>query len=377
MSIGRRITKIKIVIYMCIFLSLSYLFYNQSINLLSEYYISDLSIHINFALTGQSMYSFIYFIFKILWPLGGGYSIAIFLSLVVCLTIGMTEKLLCYLAGNVKSEIAFLSAVIINFVGIIYIPWITQNLYIIGMVGNLWHNSTYLCMRLTSLIVIFLFLKIYKCYLENINKKGLCIFSLLLTITNFIKSNFFLMFAPVMLILLLTDFFRNPRKNLYNVLMFGISVLPSVVVLIIQYFILFDSSSGNGISVGIMTIFKIYKQNPILSMLCGLLYPLIVLLYYRIDFGHNQDYKIISSFSVFGILEFFMLAESGERVIDANFAWGSNFSVFLLFLIGTALVMKNWSNKKADILFLFILMLHFITGVVYFINILVGNSYMM
>ena len=57
--------------------------------------------------------------------------------------------------------------------------------------------------------------------------KNWIIFAVLLTITNAIKPNFILFFAPMMLIYLIADFIREKGKNVIQCIKYGSAALVS------------------------------------------------------------------------------------------------------------------------------------------------------
>ena len=139
-----------------------YLFYMQSVQPLdydNRYFQSDLPYHISMIVDDGWYYSFTAYIYQLLhWMAGGGtWLIALFLAAVTVLCILLTERLLRWLLRQKGTDGLTLSCALgLNLVMPFFWPYAGQYRYVSYQSGNIWHNSTYQCMKLAALAVMIL-----------------------------------------------------------------------------------------------------------------------------------------------------------------------------------------------------------------------------
>ena len=130
-----------------------YLYYMQSVQPLdynNRYYQSDLPYHISMIIDDGWYYSFTAYAYQVLYVLAGKSTllIAAFLAMVTVWGVLLTEKLLRVLLERVKLDSLTLGgALLLNMVMPFFLKWAGQYRYVSYQAGNLWHNSTYLCMK--------------------------------------------------------------------------------------------------------------------------------------------------------------------------------------------------------------------------------------
>lgn len=369
----------KIIIFIILILIgilLTYLFYNQAI----DNFESDFAIQLSENASEYSITKIIYcFINKYL---GGKIGIAVFLSLVSITSIILTKVILKEYDKSSSEFLQWIYAILLNFCIAIYVP-LVHNMFYIGLqTGNLWHNSTYICMKPLGLLAIILYLKLQKQYLQKIEIKYYILFCLTLILVNAVKPSFIVTFAPAMLIYLIIDFFKNikDRSKIRNIIIFGCAVLISLPILIYQNSVLFGTDSENKITIGCMSILKLYHKYPLISLIQSAAFPLFVLITNWKTIIKDRKYSFILTINIFGLAEYLFLQETGERFRYANFSWQYYFTLALAFIFSIIIInnrkKEEKDNNKIYYIVCYILLgLHILSGIIYFTRLLMGYMY--
>ncbi len=371
------------VLYLIYGCALCFLFSRQA----NGTYPSDLGTHITSAISGDSQaYTIIKPIFRFLYGLtGNSKAIFVFLALAMIATIELTYRMIVAFS-EAKSRtdlvLSFGLAVCVNFAISIYIPWI-QPFFNLGLPeGNEWHNSTYILMRLLGLLVLAVYWRIEKNYQKKINIGVWCTFLLLLILVNMIKPNFLMVFAPTMLLFLIGDFVQTRGQSVKANILFGLPVLISMAVLLYQYKVLFVSDESSGIGIGFAVVWSYYNPHYLIGIVQGLAFPLYIFITNFKKITQNRNYLFAYVMVFVGLLEYLLLYETGSRMYDANFDWGLSFSVFISFLMSSAVYATNMrdvvtkkKNIGACLVGTIILIAHVVCGIIYFGRIIMGQTY--
>lgn len=362
-----------------------WLFYHQSVADLTVEgeipYQSDLPLHISMVLEDGWYYSFTAYAYKLLYLLAGGGTagIALFLAAVCTGTVYATEALVCRLGRDrEKSWFTLLLALSLNFVMPVYIRAVGEFRYVSYQSGNIWHNSTYLCMRFLALLTFLCYLRLEEKYREGLTWKEWCVFALLNVLCTGVKPSFLLAFSPIMGFFLLADLKRHvPLKR---ILVFGSALLPSGLVLLWQNTVLFGEGTGNGIAFRPWYIFSLHATVTKLAVVCSALFCILAVLTTLRQVFREKEYLFIVLMSVLGFLEALCLVENGSRAVDGNFLWGYSFCLFVLF----AVCAVKWlqTDRKGARGFLRVGLglaygWHLFCGLYFFIRLVAGASFWM
>lgn len=362
-----------------------WLFYRQSVADLTVAgeipYQSDLPLHISMIIEDGWYYSFTAYAYQLLYVLGGGttWGIALFLAAVCVGTVYAAESLVCRLGEyREKSWFTLLLALSLNFVMPIYIRAVGEYRYVSYQSGNIWHNSTYLCMRLAALLTFLYYWRLEEKYRQGITWKEWCIFALLNILCTGIKPSFLVAFSPIMGLFLLADLFR--RTPLRQVLAFGSALLPSGLVLLWQNAVLFGEETGNGIAFRPWYIFSRHATITKLAVVCSVLFCILTVLVTARQVFRDRKYLFIVLMAILGFLEALCLVEEGSRAVDGNFLWGYSFCLFVLFGVCAVKWLKLTGKGLRKILRLglgLVYAWHLYCGLYFFVNLTVGASYWM
>lgn len=362
-----------------------WLFYRQSVADLTVAgeipYQSDLPLHISMIVEDGWYYSFTAYAYKLLHVLCGGSTlgIALLLALVCVGTVYAAEALVCRLGEyREKSGFTLLLSLSLNFVMPIYIKAVGEYRYVSYQSGNIWHNSTYLCMRLAALLTILYYFRLEEKYRQGITWKEWCAFALLNILCTGIKPSFLVAFSPIMGIFLLADLFR--RVPLRRILVFGSALLPSGLVLLWQNAVLFGERTGNGIAFRPWYIFSRHATVTKLAVVCSALFCILTVMVTLGQVRRDRKYLFILSMGLLGFLEALCLTEEGSRAVDGNFLWGYSFCLFVLFAACAVKWLRLDGTKLRKGLRLGLGLIygwHLYCGLYYFIRLVGGASYWM
>ncbi len=344
-------------------------------------YESDLPLHISMIIEDGWYYSFTAYAYQLLYMLFGGTTVGIALFLGICAwaTVYLTERLVCRLGKyGEKTWFTLSLALSLNFVMPVYIRAVGEYRYVSYQSGNIWHNSTYICMRLAALAVLCVYFRLEEKYREGITWKDWTVFALLNVVCTGIKPSFLLVFSPIMGIFLLVDLFR--KVPLKRILTFGSALLPSGLVILWQNAVLFGEKTGNGIEFRPWYTFSLHANITKLAVLCSVLFCGITLAVTLKKLRADRNYFFLTAMAVLGFGEALCLVESGSRAADGNFLWGYSFCLFVLFAV-CAVKWLEFKGKGLQRLFRIGLGLvyawHLYCGLYFFVNLAAGASYWM
>ena len=363
-----------------------WLFYHQSVADLSVEgaipYQSDLPLHISMIVEDGWYYSFTAYAYKVLHVLFGGTTIGIALMLAVIsvATIYVTERAICYFNGQKeKGWQTLLFAMCANLVMPIYVEYAGVYRYVSYQAANIWHNSTYICMKLFALMTFLYYFKLEEKYREGISVKEWIIFAVLNAITTGIKPSFLLAFSPIMGLFLLIDLLK--KVSFKRILSFGSAMLPSGAVVLWQNAVLFGSDTGNGITINPWYTFSLHANHPKIAVVLSVTFCGVVILATFQEIFRDKKYLFVILMAMLGFLEALCLVERGSRSVDGNFLWGYSFCLFVLFLY-TAIKWLQYPKKTfiqkcvyAGITLVYFT--HLYCGILYFVRLVCGESYWM
>ncbi len=371
-----------------------YMYYMQTLKLEAGLYESDLPYHIEMALDGWG-YSLTAIVYRLLSMLpASNHLIAIFLSLCTIAAILVTQKWVSLCVQN--KWISFGIALSSGFVMAFFIRAVQYSRYFGYQCGSIWHNSTYIVMKVFAAATFFLYCLIAKRYGKKFTWKDWIFFAVLLAVTTATKTSFVLAFAPAALLMLGLDLYlKIPVKK---VLLVATTVVPTIAIVLLQQTVLFGDDTGNGITIDFAYSVYLTTGRPYLTMPLSVLFPLVVLgfnawpvlkktlaeLKERKGELTHRDYIFSWLMWFVGFAEYVLLRETGNRAKDGNFSWGYDFCIFILFVVSMVYFVKNlkdetFANKTVRIGYgVFagaILLYHFVCGVYFFAMILQGYTY--
>lgn len=373
-----------------VFISSTYLFYKQlTVRLGASQYKSDLLMHLKFGIEGKSDYSLMLKILGTLWHITQSrVVIAIFLGLIVTATVFALsfyiKKVIEYLFNRVIGIKCFIPFAFFSiFLGSIYIPFlspiIAEKKRVYHLISaQVWHNSTYLAMRLIAPLVLVAFYAFYK--KREVKIRDWLVFTILLSITNATKPSFFIAFAPSVLVVLIYGFIKSKGKNLVFSLKIGIAVICSMPIMFYQSYMSFgEPNTGVKFSLAIIKE-MLLNTHSYFWVLANLAVPLLILIYSIKAKEINRIYIFGWLMFLVGWLESLFIVEIGLRANHGNFAWQNPLTALFLYIVSAInlvnMYKKNKISKKAYLSILVLLSLNVICGMVYYLDLLQGYTYL-
>ncbi len=364
-----------------------YLFYMQSVQPLdydNRYFQSDLPYHISMIIDDGWYYSFTAYAYQLLYILFGKTTvgIAMLLTVMAVLSMVLTDKLIRELTGWKEMTLqSMLGAAVLNFVMPFFLKLAGEYRYVSYQSGNIWHNSTYQCMKVFALAAVICYLKIEKNYQQKIQMKQWFGFAVLLVICTGIKPSFLTVFAPAMALKLLWDlFYKVPFRQIF---IFGSAVLPACGVVLWQNAVLFGEETGQGFTWNPWYTFSLHANRPKAAVLCSVAFPLIVAACSMKELIKDKKYFFGWLMTGIGFFEALLLAETGSRSRDGNFLWGYCFAIFYIFVMSFVKWLEM--SKRRNVLFykyafwicgaVFAYQLY--CGMVFFVRLMMGVTYFM
>jgi len=362
-----------------------YLFYMQSVQPLdydNRYFQSDLPYHISMIIDDGWYYSFTAYAYQLLYWVFGKTTIGIALLLAVAAVLGivLTEKLMHVLTGKCEmTMVTVWGSLALNLVMPFFLRIAGMYRYVSYQSGNIWHNSTYQCMKVLALASMLLYLKIEKDYKEHISIKQWICFALLLVICTGVKPSFLTVFAPAFGLKLLWDLFH--RVSFKQIFIFGCTVLPACGVVLWQNAVLFGEESGQGFAFNPWFTFSLHADRPKVAVLCSIAFPLVVAMCSLKELCKDKMYFFGWLMTGIGFLEALLLAETGSRSRDGNFLWGYSFVIFYIFVLSFVKWLKMGRKSILQkIMFIgcgVVLGYQVYCGIIFFVRLLLGETYFM
>lgn len=312
-------------------------------------YHSDLPAHIASGVEERG-YSFLEILYKYLCHAGiGSKAIPLLLMCLTLAAIYLSYRLITQMYPKGNAVAMHLLAFAANLEMPLYLSFIHPKRNMGLQTGSMWHNDTYLGMRVFGLLVLLLYFKHQETYKESFKGKQWIGFAAALFMANFMKPNFLLSFAPVMGILLLRDLIQSRGKEIKAIFWFGLAVIPSLFILIFQSVRLFGEGTGGGsIGFSVAYILCLRNEHPICSLLQSAAFPLAVLLLHAKDLVRDRIYGTSWLIWLFGLLEFLFLNQTGACINDGNLTWGYSFCLTLIFTVSAAKLYQKWQERRTE-----------------------------
>lgn len=282
----------------------------------------------------------------------------------------------CILGKN-HFYLAILISTITLFASSIFVPGFNPQPYYGQGSTTIWHNPTYTAVRpfaIASCAYLFFLFKY-----RRVNIKQCIIYALLTLICLFLKPSFFQIQLPALYVYLVIDFIKNRDSKFCLYLL--LSTLPALLYLALQAQIMLFSpeNRGEGFTIGFFECWRAVSPNFVISCLLLTAFPIFLLVVLRKELNQNASpYSFLLLLTVIGFCEASFLAEAGPRMMHGNFFWGFYLALFLdwVFLlprfIKVGIIEKRFSRWIIAIGCV-LLLCHFISGINYYVYLLIGN----
>lgn len=327
-----------------------FLHYKQTFHVEGMPYESDLPYHISMAVDDNWAYSLTGLLYRLFFATGfGNLLTATFLALATVATIFVTYLLLkelCHKCGldAISQPLLIVCAFLTNIVMPFHLDWAYYRWYIGWQSASVWHNSTYTCMKLLGTLVFLVYLRLETKYRDGLSVKDWLLMAFLFILVNAVKPSFILVFAPAMAIYLLVDLFQ--RVKFGKIFIFGLTVIPSLLVVLWQNAVLFGEDTGNGIIFAYAHTMSLHGTHPKVSLVLSVAFPVFVALFLWKEFFKDKWYRFCYIVWGMGLFQYMFLAEDGARARDGNFNWGYAFGIFLIMVASVVKLLQVYRQPE-------------------------------
>ncbi len=389
-------------------LSMVYLFYRQTLWSGGAVYESDLPAHIQMSVVDGWYYSLTAFAYRAFYLLPEPFAnlgIAVFLALCGVASVYLTAFLLRDMQSDQAKSLGggedagwrrkksltagnLFGGLLLNLVMPCYIKGLSDGRYIGMESASIWHNSTYIVMKMTGLFCILYYGKLERKYRQGISGREWLFFSLLLSLCTAVKPSFLVVFAPAMAVFLLVDFLK--KTHFKRVFLFGSTVFLPLAVILLQNVVLFGAETGNGWEIRPGHWLSAHSGHPFLAAGLSVFFPLLLLPVFWRGLLEDRWFSGAWLMAAVGFLEVFLFAETGDRADAGNFMWGYSFAVLMIFAVALVKwemllrkILQGEKNREhrfqTGVLIIsgLVLCWHLYCGIYFYINLLQGVSYMM
>ncbi len=290
------------------------------------------------------------------------------------------------------------------FVSMLYPLWRRENRYTGVFSPNPFHNATYLAARGFAVWAFCSFMEIR--LFGKKKAKDYLLFSVMLLLATMTKPSFTLGFVITAGMVLLTEFFRKlkqgVKKTFREYLPLAACFVPTFLDLLYQYkgvFVPAGEDVEQGIGFGFLTAWKTASEHVGLSVFLGLGFVIAVLCFQEKEIKKNRLYRFSLLMLLVNLVMMMVLYEKGYRMAHLNFAWGYMYGMFFAFAASLMILCQKTAqflgvkkrrvtedaeggpDRRIPTMAALILQwafyaAHLICGIVYFIHLLQGESFL-
>ena len=325
---------------------------------------SDVPLHIELAL-GHNDYGLSSLLIQLFYLGGEAFAQrALALSLTVNNLMGLftVALLVRFLLPRLSRLEAFLAAELAALCGPWLIPGYQMGVYLNAYNGNLYHNMTVLFSRTLIPVSFVCFFRCWSARHGRIPRKDWWGFAVSFFIVTAFKPNFAFAFLPVLAVLLLWDLIRYKGKYFKNEFLLGCAVLPTGLLCIWQYLVLFNNSFGQSATEMLQELdenFVDTSSGVALRFLWGAELVAVLVMYLRslllpvytlaLQGWREKERRRIGLFlavEAVALLEATVLVETGYRANHGNFDWGGLALYPSLFALSIGLLIRMLQEVK-------------------------------
>jgi hypothetical protein len=258
--------------------------------------------------------------------------------------------------------------------------WDPDEIYVDKIAPNIWFNSTAILNMPFDVLLFFAAVK----WLESQSVRNsiwLAVFSVLSVLT---KPNYVLAFFPVLgFIVLVRAIAKRNRGALHTLLFCTGLALVICGVLVAQYADTFTGTSSvpeistsevSPLEIAPLLVWSQYSPNITASLLLSIAFPLSVTVLCFKQIKNNAAVTLAWAVFAVALLQYMLLAERGEALAMGNWGWGSNFAMYILFLVSTMVLVSQPRSPRfyfAATLFGF----HVASGIYHYLKVARGEGY--
>ena len=314
--------------------------------------------------------------------LGPEYSAALVTALINGLIFLLTDKILTAYHLHNSGLIAFG----LSFVMPYTIPgWTDEMHYFAQSSPVIWHNPTNMIVKLFAIAGFYLIIK----YLRKIDKKESISGNDRLTLMVVIflsvlaKPSFFQGIVPTLGLYILIRLIRTGAADMREYCRLCACFIPAFLIILLQYLISFYmGDGGEGIGIGWMVVARDFYPNPWVHLLLALFFPVCYMVLNLKKAAGSLEIRLSLLYVLTTWLEYALLYENGPRMYDGNFEWALCLAFAALWTSASIPFFKDWQDmdltktrtKIKNTFLLLTWLLHVVSGLIFFCNLLTAES---
>lgn len=328
-------------------------------------------------------YSLLTYIYRFLLTLiDNNQIIVMFLSACVVLGVVITAYLIKEVVPDIDDAQAYIMAFCGYIMNPIFIPALNPYRVFGVQASGQWHSPTLLVVKLFLSLSLYYYVKIHK----RREIKDYIALAVTLALATGVKSNLTICFGAIWGIEALWYLFskneNQHRKRFLSYLLVGV---PSILILLLQYSIMYGTGASDDGGIAIMPFYclRLRTVHPFMSIVQTLAFPLFVLVISWKRIQKSFIGRFIWGMTVIAYIQHLFLVETGIRMQDGNWTWGTSICNFGLLVISMCFyyeylkdTIKN-KNTKSIVLCVVggtLLLAHLIAGIVYIYNVFVSKN---
>jgi hypothetical protein len=228
-----------------------------------------------------------------------------------------------------------------------------HHLYFGYFATNVYHNPTIILLKPLALLHFACLIKL--CENSERNVVGIVWCAVLSILSIITKPNYIIVLLPALLIFLsIKQFFYKETIRTWLVpIIFGV-VLPSVLILLLQYCFFYLHSSKNTIGFGLFEVFSVQSKlwTLIPKLVFSIAFSLSVLLLLRKTLFKQAEFQLVAIMFLLSICYAYFLVDTvnGESTLAGNFWWSVQIANFLLLFVTTKIYGVYWQNNKDKVI---------------------------
>lgn len=328
-------------------------------------------------------YSLLTYIYRLLLALiDNDQIIVMFLSSCVILGVVITAYLIKSVVPDVNDVLAYVMA----FCGYIMDPIFISALNPYRVLGvqasGQWHSPTLLVVKLFLSLSLYYYVKIH----QKRERKDYIALAVSLALATGVKPNLTICFGAIWGIEALGYLFsKNEKQHRKRFLYYLLVGVPSILILLLQYGIIYGTGASDDGGIAIMPFYclRLRTVHPFMSIVQTLAFPLFVLIISWEKIKKSFIGRFIWGMTVVAYIQHLFLVETGIRMQDGNWTWGTSICNFGLLVISMCFYYEylkdTIKNKKTKSMVLCVvggvlLLAHLIAGIGYIYNVFVGKN---
>lgn len=277
---------------------------------------------------------------------------------------------------------SYLYTIFMIFVGPLFWKPINENYYLGQLPANVWHNPTIISVKPFMLLALFLTIEILKDN-QKIDRKKFTKLAICMLVSCLFKPSFMQIYGLALVIFCVVYTIVTKGNFFKKAVAFAISCIPTALLMIIQYLIFYggilkkatESSNGSdGIGFSLLYVWGSFTDHVLGSLLLSIAFPLCIFIFLYKKTVVKPTIQLAISILVSGVGCFACLYNI-QGTFQADFAWGAYLSVAAVFVIACIGLEELRGNVLKYRIGFSILLLHFIFGFIYWVNVFVFRDY--